>query len=413
MNIYTAEQIQDKLETLPQPLKNLVDSEELFTNIQSIGESAGLGPEQIRELGDTIGLILLGLEPSITFTSQLNERITIPTNKLVDISREVNKKIFDPIKSFLEDFNMEFLNKPKSAPELQPIAQSAPSIPESPLPEIPKTPTEQSAIPQMEQATPSSLPSQYTSSLSQTSSAPTPTNFGGWPKKEEQIAAIEKLGNFSVESKDTEPKGMPSVLDSGMIVYGVENPYAVPANAVIVPEIVVDAGHSESLSDQLIDAPHPISDHPVNSVAPVAPAAKPLPPHAVAPAPQNIPTNDDFPLPPWFKKTESPTKAAEPVPSTATAPFIAPATAPTPQKPPTPAPQAPITPPPPNPQPIVAAPKPPENPYTIPETMREMPPTPPTKVTPTPPPLPKSKPVSEPWKPPQPPKDDPYREAVI
>lgn len=103
MRQFSAEEIQDKFETLPKELQDAVTSPDINNKIQEIGARHELHIDQIGELVDQIGLVMLGLEKSSNFVTDTSARLSIGPKEAKAIADDINKEIFSIIREKMRD----------------------------------------------------------------------------------------------------------------------------------------------------------------------------------------------------------------------------------------------------------------------------------------------------------------------
>lgn len=262
MKEYSTEQLQDAFTKLPKELQDAISSAEIHQKIMDIGNEHGLHIDQIGELIDQIGLVMLGLERSSDFVRDASSRLSISTKNAQAIADDINTSIFSAIKA-----SMRAMEDKKAR--------------------------EQREQTMMKSSTPAS-------------------------DARKEMAALEQAGGFSVEpslassSADGEEpasdSGNINEADKGDILAGIENPTASPA--ITAPKIVPkpEEAHIEPLVDHLLGNAsgqteqkiiHKTEEPPVNlpiteektaTSSPIQPASKPKPqPPRPAPQPRKGP----------------------------------------------------------------------------------------------------------------------------
>ncbi|MEK7646350.1 MAG: hypothetical protein AAB381_01490 [Patescibacteria group bacterium] len=108
MKQFSAEQIQERFEQLPKDLQEAISSPEINTAIQAIGDKHSLHIDQLGELVDLIGLVMLGLIPSKEFVKNLSNQANIRESVSAEIADDVNKEIFSKIKSAMQSLEEKF-----------------------------------------------------------------------------------------------------------------------------------------------------------------------------------------------------------------------------------------------------------------------------------------------------------------
>ena len=103
MKEYSTEQLQEAFERLPQKLQAAVSSPDIHQRIMNIGNRHGLHIDQIGELTDQIGLVMLGLENSSNFVRDTSSRLSIGMKDAQEIANDINKEVFSAIKTNMRE----------------------------------------------------------------------------------------------------------------------------------------------------------------------------------------------------------------------------------------------------------------------------------------------------------------------
>ncbi len=114
MSNYTQEILDKKYDEAPELLRKIMYADETIAVIRRIGSAHQLHIDQVGGLVDEIDYVILGLEPSIKFTANIQERLGISAAEAEQIAMEVNKEIFMKIRESLKQLE-ERQNTP--APE--------------------------------------------------------------------------------------------------------------------------------------------------------------------------------------------------------------------------------------------------------------------------------------------------------
>lgn len=119
MKIFTHDEIRERFDKLPEPLRNAMFAD-INTNLMlELGKKHGLLIDQVGQLADETAYIILGLVHPKDFVARLSERIRIPHEKAIALATDVNAKVFDPIRAHLmraHDFPAESIPKSKEPP---------------------------------------------------------------------------------------------------------------------------------------------------------------------------------------------------------------------------------------------------------------------------------------------------------
>ena len=103
MKQFTTKEIEAQFEKLPKELQDAVTSPDAQAKVQDIAKKHNLRVDQLGELVDEIGMIMLGLEKSSNFVGQTSERLGISVDEARSIGADVNKDIFSAIKTHLRE----------------------------------------------------------------------------------------------------------------------------------------------------------------------------------------------------------------------------------------------------------------------------------------------------------------------
>ena len=149
MKQFTSEEIQTRFEKLPAEVQKAVTSSDVNAKIEAIGKKYQLHVDQLGELVDEVGLVMLGLQKSSFFIDDLCSRLSITRDVARSIGSDINEDIFSLIKAHLMDMNRESSHPP--VPDMERISGIAPnsttaaadesSVPKN-LPTAPETRTE-------------------------------------------------------------------------------------------------------------------------------------------------------------------------------------------------------------------------------------------------------------------------------
>ncbi|MDE2188466.1 MAG: hypothetical protein KGJ35_01915, partial [Patescibacteria group bacterium] len=104
---YTTEQIQKAFDKLPVDIKQALSSIDTTGVVVDIGEKYDLMYDQISELADEVGLVMLGLSPSAMFTANIGRRMKTDFRKSTAIAGDINKQIFDKMRDSLRKMEAE------------------------------------------------------------------------------------------------------------------------------------------------------------------------------------------------------------------------------------------------------------------------------------------------------------------
>jgi hypothetical protein len=123
---YTREYRKKIFETLPPDLKEAIISTESADKLQEISSKHSLMLDQAGELGDAVGLFMLGLTRQSDFVNNVAKRLEISLPKALEISKDVDAGILDAVRSSLQEIQ-------KNSVDSATVVQPTPSKPLTPL----------------------------------------------------------------------------------------------------------------------------------------------------------------------------------------------------------------------------------------------------------------------------------------
>lgn len=103
MKQFTAEEIQATYETLPQHIKDAISSDDVRASIESIGKKFGLHIDQLGDLVDEVGLVMLGLKKPKNFTSEISSLLKIDSETAGQIATDLNTSVFSALKQSMRE----------------------------------------------------------------------------------------------------------------------------------------------------------------------------------------------------------------------------------------------------------------------------------------------------------------------
>ncbi|MFA6079829.1 MAG: hypothetical protein WC779_08805 [Candidatus Omnitrophota bacterium] len=113
---FTSEQIQDKFEKLPKDLQDAISSAEVRGTIQAVGEKHSLLIDQLGEMVDLIGLIMLGLSPSKDFVKNFSREANVDIDTATEIANDINTEVFGKIRSSMQQIQAQEETKQTPSP---------------------------------------------------------------------------------------------------------------------------------------------------------------------------------------------------------------------------------------------------------------------------------------------------------
>lgn len=110
-NIPTIEEVEARFEELPEDIKEAIDGVNTAEIIGQIGSDKHLHLDQIQEVAASVGYLMLGFLKPQDFVTELTNEARIPNELAVQIAKEINVKILNPIKDRLKNAHEEINNK--------------------------------------------------------------------------------------------------------------------------------------------------------------------------------------------------------------------------------------------------------------------------------------------------------------
>ena len=229
--MYTNEQKIKLFESLPDELKEVIVSTETTDIIRNIANKHSLMLDQVTEMADEIGLIILGLTKTKDFVKNISERLNIDHNKAFLISEDINKYIISSVRESLQKVQggEQELNPPPPTPVIKvpymtkpaPVVREVPSLIEKKV----ETPPVQKPMETMvEKALPTPPPPTNLPGVT----IPEKPNYNPFVKpienqdqlnikkiiseeeaSHQDIAKIEEMGNFTIERHNNETHNDP------------------------------------------------------------------------------------------------------------------------------------------------------------------------------------------------------------
>lgn len=99
--MHSQEQLREKFNKLPSDIQEAIASVETADVIRNVSHKYGLHIDQMGELADETGLLMLGLTKPQDYVDNLFHRLKTTYPKCKDIARDINEEIFKPIKESL------------------------------------------------------------------------------------------------------------------------------------------------------------------------------------------------------------------------------------------------------------------------------------------------------------------------
>lgn len=101
MKNFTEEQITQMYENLPEDLKDAIFGLEMNEIVEKIGRENHLNIEQIGDLANETGMVMLGVTHPNEFIANLAERLETDKEKVRAIAQEINEQIFKKVRDSL------------------------------------------------------------------------------------------------------------------------------------------------------------------------------------------------------------------------------------------------------------------------------------------------------------------------
>ena len=104
---YDPKKIEEKIKSLPEDLQEAMFSVDIANKVIDVAEKFDLDIDQAGKLSETTSLVMLGFIPTKKFVSELSRRADIDQTKAGLIAQEVNDKIFNDIRTSLQNIQAE------------------------------------------------------------------------------------------------------------------------------------------------------------------------------------------------------------------------------------------------------------------------------------------------------------------
>ncbi len=128
---YTSEQFWKLYEKLPQELKDALFAEETGNNIYDVCKRYGV-LESLEEIVEYVGQVLVGVTPPDEFQEGLEKELKIEKDTAKKISQEINRFIFYPVKTSLEEIYKVPAAPAPAGPKIIPPSEVSPPPVEKP-----------------------------------------------------------------------------------------------------------------------------------------------------------------------------------------------------------------------------------------------------------------------------------------
>ena len=101
MKNFTEEQIAQMYDNLPEDLKDAIFGLEMNEIVERIGRENQLNIEQIGDLANETGMVMLGVTHPNEFIGNLADRLEVDKEKARAIAQEINEQIFKKVRESL------------------------------------------------------------------------------------------------------------------------------------------------------------------------------------------------------------------------------------------------------------------------------------------------------------------------
>jgi hypothetical protein len=138
--------IEERLAKVPPDIRAAITSTDVAEKVQNIARSHNLHIDQMDELFDETGLMMLGLTKTSEFVGNIATRLNVPREKAAEIAGNVNEKIFAPIRESLKKIHGVDGegSAPAGAPSAAPLPPQTPRA--APAPPSPTAPAQKPAV---------------------------------------------------------------------------------------------------------------------------------------------------------------------------------------------------------------------------------------------------------------------------
>jgi hypothetical protein len=102
MSKYTKEQLEQQFATAPEMIRDALFSDETSNAVKKISDRHGLHVDQMGDLADEMGVVMLGLEPAKDFVKNIQDRLRLSASEAEQISMEVSKEVFVKLREAMQ-----------------------------------------------------------------------------------------------------------------------------------------------------------------------------------------------------------------------------------------------------------------------------------------------------------------------
>ena len=126
---YSPEEIDKILQNLPEELKEAFFSLETVEVIHNTCKTYGIRDEKVSTIVDYVGQVLMGLLPPEEFQKNIEKEVGLPKVLAGAITREINRFIFYPVKTSLEELYKIEIVPPAKPTKITPPPEEKPPAP--------------------------------------------------------------------------------------------------------------------------------------------------------------------------------------------------------------------------------------------------------------------------------------------
>lgn len=130
--IYTPEEVEARLNSLPEDIRTLVYSADMDAVIQKIGSSYQLHIDQLPLLEAEVGEVMLGFVSAQEFVSNLEKTLEIDSSKAEQITKDINDQLFVKIRESMK----KLYGQGSSPAPAAPAPSAAPVVPAPAVPTV-------------------------------------------------------------------------------------------------------------------------------------------------------------------------------------------------------------------------------------------------------------------------------------
>ena len=115
---YTTEQLNQKYKMLPKKLQDFILSGESTNSVKVIGKKHNIHVDKIGLLGEEVWLTMLGANRAVDFIKNIKARLDLPDEQANAIAKDVNEKLFLPMRESLKETADSSVDEPKVQQEI-------------------------------------------------------------------------------------------------------------------------------------------------------------------------------------------------------------------------------------------------------------------------------------------------------